>query len=103
MSDRSSYGRVRPTCPFLGKFPLAQSVGLVPNFVPGGWTVATSVVVLVLLCLGAVALVHVAEATSTSQRRLQSTVYILSRLSQYAIYWLSHLDTVRITTNKRGV
>ena len=40
----------------------------------------------------AVALVHVAEATSTSQRRLQSTVYILSRLSQYVIYWLSHLE-----------
>jgi hypothetical protein len=43
------------------------------------------------LCLSVVALVHVAVATSTSQRRLQSTVYITSHLSQYVIYWFSHV------------
>ena len=48
MTDHRMVGSVR-TCPFLGKFPLAQSVGPVPNFVPGGWTVATSVVVLVFV------------------------------------------------------
>ena len=43
MSDRSSHGRVRPTCPFLGKFPWAQSerVGrlgpVVSRTLPGGY------------------------------------------------------------------
>ena len=64
MYDRDPMvGSVR-TCPFLGKFPLAQSIGPVPCFaqwldVPdlGGGSL--------VLCLSAEALVHVAEATST--------------------------------------
>ena len=63
MYDRDPMvGSVR-TCPFLGKFPLAQSIGPVPCFaqwldVPdlGGGSLS--------LCLSAEALVHVAEATS---------------------------------------
>ena len=62
MTDHRMVGSVR-TCPFLGKFPLAQSVGPLPCFVwrldgldldggPG------------LCAFSAEALVHVAEATS---------------------------------------
>ena len=62
MTDHRMVGSVR-TCPFLGKFPLAQSIGPVLCFaqwldVPdlGGGSLS--------LCLSAEALVHVAEATS---------------------------------------
>ena len=62
MTAHRMVGSVR-TCPFLGKFPLAQSIGPVLCFalwldVPdlGGGSLS--------LCLSAEALVHVAEATS---------------------------------------
>ena len=34
--------------------------------------------------------VKISPRSRTFQRRLKSTVYMLSRLSQYVIYWLSH-------------
>ena len=63
MTDhRMVHGSVQ-TCPFLGKFPLAQSIGQLLCFVQwldgpdlGGGSLS--------LCLSAEALVHVAEATS---------------------------------------
>ena len=62
MTDHRMVGSVR-TCPFLGKFPLAQSVGPLPCFAQwldgpdlGGGSLS--------LCLSVEALVHVAEATS---------------------------------------
>ena len=65
MTDHRMVGSVR-TCPFLGKFLLAQSIGPLPCFAqctvvgrtrPRWWFI-------VLLCLSAEALVHVAEATT---------------------------------------
>ena len=65
MTDHRMVGSVR-TCPFLGKFSLAQSIGPLPCFdlcpaigrsrprARWSWS----------LCLSAEALVHVAEATS---------------------------------------
>ena len=63
MTDHRMVGSV-PTCPFLGKFSLAQSIGPLPCFVQrldgpdldARWSWS--------LCLSAEALVHVAEATS---------------------------------------
>ena len=62
MTDHRMVGSVR-TCPFLGKFPLAQSIGPLPCFAQwldghdlGGGSLS--------LCLSAEALVHIAEATS---------------------------------------
>ena len=84
MTDHRMVGFVR-TCPFLGKFPLAQSIGPLPCFALwldgpdlGGGSLS--------LCLSAEALVHVAEATSihavvSSQRRLPLSVYIYLRMS----------------------
>ena len=94
-------GSVR-TCPFLGKFPLAQSVPLKASghsrALSSDWTVPTSVVVVVFVPQRSEALVHVAEATSiVADRRLYPYQYIydgkniLSRLPQYVIYWLSQI------------
>ena len=87
MTDHRMVGSV-PTCPFLGKFPLAQSIGPLLCFVQwldgpdlGGGSLS--------LCLSAEALVHVAEPQRrpvSSQRRLPLSVYI----PQNVIYWLSH-------------
>ena len=94
MTDHRMVGSVR-TCPFLGKFPLAQSIGPVLCFaqwldVPdlGGGSLS--------LCLSAEALVHVAEATSiVAEATTLISIYdgknILSRLPQYVIYWLSQI------------
>ena len=65
MTDHRMVGSVR-TCPFLGKFPLAQSVGPLPCFV---WRLDGLVSDLdggpgLCASRSAEALVHVAEATS---------------------------------------
>ena len=85
------------TCPFLGKFPLVQSIGPLPCLL-SGWTVPTSVGwwFIVFVPRSAEALVHVAEATSiVAEATTLISIYdgknILSRLPQYVIYWLSQI------------
>ena len=99
MTDHRMVGSVR-TCPFLGKFPLAQSVPLKASghsrALSSDWTVPTSVVVVVFVPQRSEALVHVAEATSiVAEATTLISIYdgknILSRLPQYVIYWLSQI------------
>ena len=86
MTDHRMVGSVQ-TCPFLGKFPLAQSIGQLLCFVQwldgpdlGGGSLS--------LCLSAEALVHVAEATSIVAEARYPYQYIYT--SECPIYWLSH-------------
>ena len=89
MTDHRMVGSVR-TCPFLGKFPLAQSVGPLPCFAQwldgpdlGGGSLS--------LCLSVEALVHVAEATS-----IVAEATTLISISQNVIYWLSHVRMLQL-------
>ena len=88
MSDRSSHVVVSvQLVPFSGKFPLAQSVGPVPNFVPGGsgrcsrprWWSSS-------LCLGASA------RACTSQRRLVRRRGATTINSIYYVFSLAYLS-----------
>ena len=79
MTDHRMVGSVQ-TCPFLGKFPLAQSIGQLLCFVQwldgpdlGGGSLS--------LCLSAEALVHVAEATSIGAEARYPYQYIYLRMS----------------------
>ena len=105
MTDHRMVGSVR-TCPFLGKFPLAQSVPLKASghsrALSSDWTVPTSVVVVVFVPQRSDALVHVAEATSiVADRRLPLSVYI--RRKKYTLSLTSVCHLLALTdNNNRG-